>query len=164
MPRAATAAVRSPSAVRPKVLQMNKSDSILHKKSSSSGAAAFPAAETDQNGKKVGICAIAGSAAGFSRSRNARTCTMNVVHGGRSRRFCPVFLYARQNRGPQSYIFRFFHHLKRCRHPFKDRTSPNPPSAPAHGYTWCVLTPRDGSEHGKKEKSSKEGSCLRAQA
>jgi hypothetical protein len=49
---------------------MNKSDSLLHKKSSSSGAAVFPAAETDQNGKKVGICAIVGSTAGFSGSRN----------------------------------------------------------------------------------------------
>ena len=97
MPGAATAAARNPSAVRPKVPQMNKSDSILHKKSSSSGAAVFPAAETNQNGKKVGICAIVGSTADFSGSRNARAGTMNVVHCARRRRFCPASLYARQN-------------------------------------------------------------------
>ena len=51
--RSYPAAVHNPNAVHPKVPQMNKSDSLLHKKSSSSGAAVFPAAETDQNGKKV---------------------------------------------------------------------------------------------------------------
>lgn len=155
---------RSPGAKSLKTPLMNKTDTCLHKKSSVRAAASFRAATPVQNGGKIKICTMASTLTGFAEEQSVRTCTMNAVHGAPGCQFRPPHLYACQNRSPQSYIFQSFHHLERGCHPFKDLAPPNPPSAPAHGYTWRVLTPRDGSEHGKKERSSKEGCGLGTQA
>lgn len=73
------------------------------------------------------------------RRENAPTGTMNAVHSAPGCRFWPPHLYARRNRGPHSYIFRFFSPPRAVLIPVQALLGARIPPHPEHQRTRHVV-------------------------